>query len=115
MTATSLSHSRPMAFPLFRRDGSGGSGDRVGPEERLDRLGDQHAAVLLLKVLEDGGKEAAHSDAAAVERVHELGRALGVAPQPRAHAPRLVVAAIGARGDLAILALEWHPDLQVVG
>src|SRR5690606_15257727 len=37
------------------------------------RLGDQHRAVLLLVVLEDGDEAAAHRHARAVERVHIAG------------------------------------------
>jgi hypothetical protein len=36
-------------------------------------------------------------------------------PVARVHAPGLEVAAVGARGDLAVAALPRQPDLEVVG
>src|SRR5690606_1063697 len=80
-----------------------------------DRGRQHHAAVGLLKILEDRDQSAAHGEARAVQGVHEAGLPLVLGAKTRAHAPRLEVAAVGAAGDLAIAPLPRQPDLDVVG
>src|SRR5690606_22628654 len=72
------------------------------------------AAIGLLIVFENGDQRAADGEARAVQRVDELGLAFFVA-EARVHAARLEIAAVRDRADLAVLALAWEPDLEVIG
>src|SRR5688572_2909654 len=52
------------------------------------RFRDRDTAIRVLEVFQDRHQRAAHREAGAVERVHELGLLLLIA-KPRLHAPRL--------------------------
>ena len=91
----------------------------------IDALGATHvaaqglrhfdAAVSLLVVLQHGNQRAAYRKARAVQCVHQL-RLAGFRVTPASlHAAGLKVAAVGARGNLAVLALTGNPDFQIVG
>ena len=79
------------------------------------RLGHDHAAVLLLVVLEDRDQRPADGEAGAVEGVDEAGLLRVLGPAAGVHPAGLEVAAVRAARDLAIAALPGQPDLDVVG
>src|SRR5260370_28692156 len=81
----------------------------------LERLGDRDGAVVALKVLEDRDHRAADRQTRAVEGVHRLRPLAFRRTVARLHALRLERAAIRTAGNLAIGALAWQPNLQVVG
>src|SRR6185437_15545580 len=83
----------------------------IGPE----RCGKNDRAVGLLVIFEHGDERAPNSEARAVERVDEARALARLGPEARIHAPRLILAAIGAAGDLAIGVLAGQPDLDVIG
>src|SRR5579885_664179 len=82
---------------------------------RLERVGHRNRAVTLLIVLEYRNQRAPDREPGAVERVHEPRPLPFRGPEPRLHAARLEVAAVGAAGDLAIGALTGQPNLDVIG
>src|SRR5262245_65958805 len=75
----------------------------------LQRLRHADRSIGLLVVLENGDQGASHGDARAVQRVHEAGLPFALRPVARVHAPGLEVAAIRARGNLAIGPLRRQP------
>src|SRR3954470_25001842 len=68
----------------------------VGPQ----RLGDGHRAILVLVVLQHGDQGPADGKAGTVQGVHEAGALALLWPEAGIHAPRLVLAAVGAARDL---------------
>ncbi len=76
-----------------------GLADAVAAEVTLEGLGDEDAAVGLLVGLDEGDKEAGEGGAGPVEGVRETVFAFGVF-ESEVHAAGLVVAEVGAAGDL---------------
>ena len=93
----------------------GGGNHLAAAHERAQRRRDHHRAVLLLVVLEDRDQGAAHRQAGAVQRVHELGLAGALRPVLDVGAAGLERLAVRARRDLAVGLLARQPDLDVVG
>src|SRR5712692_3893352 len=84
---------------------------QIGPQG----LGNNDAAVGLLVVLHDRHPGAADGEAAAVERVDEVGLAAGVRAIADIHPPRLEGFEVAARGDLIELIQPRQPHFDVVG
>src|SRR3954466_14758901 len=84
---------------------------RVGPQ----RLGHGDAAVPLLVVLQYRDQRPPDRQPRPVQRVHEARSLRVLGTVAGAHAPPLVVAAVGAGRDLAVGVLPRQPDLEVVG
>src|SRR5262245_39614237 len=76
---------------------------------------DDHGAVRLLVVLQHGDHGTADRQAGAVQRVAVLGVAGARRAVADVGAAGLEGLAVGAGRDLAVLALAWEPDLDVVG
>src|SRR3954468_23437874 len=82
----------------------------VGPKD----IGDRDGAVWLLVHLEDRRDDPGQREARPVERVDELRLRALLGPVADRHAPRLVVAEVGARADLEPALDARRPDLEVV-
>src|SRR5687767_1628387 len=89
--------------------------ENVGAQVRAQRLGDAHAAVGLLVMLEETDDRAREGDAGTVQRVHEA----RLFPRARAIAdvgpPRLEVEEVRAGRHLEPLPDSRSPQLEVVG
>ena len=71
-----------------------------------------HAAVRLLELLDDGRHQAAGGQARAIERVHKLQLLGFVAAEADVAAPGLIVARIGNGGALLIFILGIHSSIS---
>src|ERR1700693_4296477 len=88
--------------------------DSLESDEGDERLGDSDAAVSLLIIFQNRYHRAADGSAGTVERVHDLGLALRVAPEANLRAARLKVGAVRARTDFPVAVLSGQPDLDVI-
>ena len=86
--------------------------DHFFAQIRPQRLGDHHAAILLLVVLDDRHPGAADRQAAAVQGVDELRLLAGL--EADARPPRLESLEVGAGGDFLEPILPGQPDFEVV-
>src|SRR5438874_794237 len=68
------------------------------------RLGNDHAAIRLLIILEDGHQGPADSDGGAVQRMDKAGPLVLGTLETDVEPPRLEVGAVGSAGHLAVLA-----------
>src|SRR4051812_13332314 len=98
-----------------------GASRRIALAQALDaeitakRSGDEHAAILLLMMLQNRGDDAGKREARPVQSVDEarlstIGRFV-----PNICAPSLEISEVAARGNLEPLPYPRRKDLQVVG
>src|SRR5579859_2069134 len=88
--------------------------DSVCTNIRTKRFGNYYTAVGLLVILHDRNPGAAHSQSAAVQRMHEFRFILAFGTIAEVRPSRLVGLKIRARRDLAKELLSRQPHLNII-